>query len=44
MEDNKNQEQVQDNPMLPTQLVNDVKQIVERGIRDAYFDILLFNY
>ena len=36
MEDNKNLNQLQDKPMLPTQLVNDVKQIVERGIRDAY--------
>lgn len=36
MEDNKNLDQLQDKPMLPNQLVNDVKQIVERGIRDAY--------
>ena len=36
MEDNKNLNQVQDKPMLPAQLVRDVKQIVERGISDAY--------
>ena len=36
MEDNKNLMKSQDNPSLPTQLVDDVKLIVERGLREAY--------
>ena len=36
MEDNKNIIKVQDNQVLPTQLVDDVKLIVERGLREAY--------
>ena len=36
MEDNKSIIQEQDNQVLPTQLVDDVKLIVERGLREAY--------
>lgn len=35
MEDNKSIIQEQDNQVLPTQLVDDVKLIVERGVREA---------
>lgn len=36
MEDKKNIIKAQNNQVLPTQLVDDVKLIVERGLRDAY--------
>ena len=36
MEENKNLDQFQGKPKLPTKLLNDVKQIVDHGIRDAY--------
>lgn len=36
MEDKKSIIKVQDNQVLPTQLVDDVKLIVERGLREAY--------
>ena len=36
MENNKKIIKPQDAPVLPTQLVNDVKLIVERGLREAY--------
>ena len=36
MEDNKCFSKEQDNQVLPTQLVDDVKLIVERGLREAY--------
>lgn len=36
MEENKNLDQLQGKPKLPTKLLNDVKQIVDHGIRDAY--------
>lgn len=36
MEDNKNLAKMQDKPMLPTRLVDDVKLIVERGLHEAY--------
>ncbi len=36
MEDNNNHINSQENPMIPTRLVDDVKLIVERGLRDAY--------
>ena len=39
MEDNKNIIKVQDNQVLPTQLVDDVKLIVERGLREAYHSV-----
>lgn len=39
MEDNKNIIKVQDNQVLPTQLVDDVKLIVEHGLREAYHSV-----
>ena len=36
MEENKELIKSQDNPMLPIKLVDDVKLIVERGLREAY--------
>lgn len=36
MEDNKNLIKAKDHQVLPTQLVDDVKLIVERGLREAY--------
>lgn len=39
MEDNKNIIKAQDNQVLPTQLVDDVKLIVERGLREAYHSV-----
>ena len=36
MEDNKCFSKEQDNQVLPTQLVDDVKLIVERGLHEAY--------
>ena len=36
MEENKNLIKSQDKQVLPTQLVDDVKLIVERGLREAY--------
>ena len=36
MEDNKNLIKAKDNQVLPTQLVDDVKLIVEHGLREAY--------
>lgn len=36
MEDNENIKKRQDNQVLPTGLVDDVKLIVERGLREAY--------
>lgn len=39
MEDKKNIIKAQNNQVLPTQLVDDVKLIVERGLRDAYHSV-----
>ncbi len=39
MEDNKSIIKAQDNQVLPTQLVDDVKLIVERGLREAYHSV-----
>ncbi len=36
MEEKKNLIKTQDNSMLPTALVDDVKLIVERGLHEAY--------
>lgn len=36
MEENKELINSQENPMIPTGLVDDVKLIVERGLREAY--------
>ena len=36
MEENKNLIKSQDKQVLPTQLVDDVKLIIERGLREAY--------
>ena len=39
MEDNKSIIQEQDNQVLPTQLVDDVKLSVEHGLREAYHSV-----
>ena len=39
MEDNNKIIKLQDNQLLPTQLVDDVKLIVERGLREAYNNV-----
>ena len=39
MEDDKKIIKVQDNQVLPTQLVDDVKLIVERGLRESYHSV-----
>ena len=36
MEENKNFIKAKDNQVLPTQLVDDVKLIIERGLHEAY--------
>ena len=39
MEDDKKIIKVQDNQVLPTQLVDDVKLIVEHSLREAYHSV-----
>ena len=42
MEEDQELINTQENPMIPTGLVDDVKLIVERGLREAYRSVTLF--